>query len=182
MMMRRDIFLRIGKFDEKFFMYFEESDMCRRVLDAGYSTIYFPKAQVVHALGRSNSDKQKTEKFFEKSRYIFFKKYYGFIMGTLLELILRILKTNSLLLLFLLLLSLCINLYKIDTNIMFIGDMGRDYLAARDMIITGNVPLVGIPSSVTWLHQGPLSIYIIGVALFVGKFNPIAPAIAYSLL
>lgn len=78
--------------------------------------------------------------------------------------------------------SLFINLYKIDTLMMFIGDMGRDYLAAYQMIKTGVIPLVGIQSSVVWLHQGPLSIYFIGLMFLLSKFNPIAPAIFYSLL
>lgn len=182
MMIKKDIFLEVGQFDESFFMYFEESDLCRRVQKAGYHNVYFPKAKVVHLLGKSELDTEKTEVLFETSRYNFFKKYYGFINGTLLEFFLRLSKTNSIFLLSIIFLSFFMNLYKINTHIMFIGDIGRDYLAARDMLVTGNIPLVGIPSSVTWLHQGPLSVYIIGIALFLGKFNPVAPAVAYSLL
>ena len=63
--------------------------------------------------------------------------------------------------------SLFINLYKIDTLMMFIGDMGRDYLAAYEMLKTGIIPLVGIQSSVVWLHQGPLSIYFIGLIFLI---------------
>lgn len=78
-------------------------------------------------------------------------------------------------------LSLFINLYKINTLMMFIGDMGRDYLAALDMIKTGVLPLVGIQSSVVWLHQGPLSIYFIALSFFLSNLNPFAPAVLYSL-
>jgi 4-amino-4-deoxy-L-arabinose transferase-like glycosyltransferase len=63
---------------------------------------------------------------------------------------------------------------------MFFGDFGRDFLAARDMLMSGVVPLVGIPSSVVWLHQGPLSIYLIAISLWVGTFNPSAPAYLYA--
>jgi len=64
----------------------------------------------------------------------------------------------------------------------FIGDQGRDYLAAKDMIITGNWPLVGIPSSVPWLHQGPFFIWLTALALKLGNFNPLTPAIFTALL
>jgi 4-amino-4-deoxy-L-arabinose transferase-like glycosyltransferase len=56
----------------------------------------------------------------------------------------------------------------------FIGDQGWFYLAARDLLLTGKIPLVGITSSHTWLHQGPLWTYILSIALFLGKFNPIS--------
>ncbi len=65
---------------------------------------------------------------------------------------------------------------------LFFGDAARDYLAAKDMVLTGVIPLVGIPSSVVWLHQGPLSIYLIGLAFILSGFNPVAPAILYAVL
>lgn len=58
----------------------------------------------------------------------------------------------------------------------FIGDQGWFYLSARDMLLFGNIPLVGITSSHTWLHQGPLWTYILGVIFFLTKYNPLAPA------
>ncbi len=91
-------------------------------------------------------------------------------------------RASFLLLIFILGLSGFLNLYKINSLMMFIGDFGRDYLAARDMLLTGNIPLVGIPSSVVWLHQGPLSIYFITLSLFVGRFHPVAPAVFYGVV
>lgn len=81
-----------------------------------------------------------------------------------------------------LIISLFMNLYQIYPHTLFIGDIGKDYLAARDMILTGKIPLVGITSSVVWLHQGPLSVYLIGLALWISGFNPYAPAVLYALL
>ena len=89
---------------------------------------------------------------------------------------------NNFLLLCIVILSLFLNLYKISDLMIFIGDAARDYLVARDMVITGVIPLVGIPSSVVWLHQGPISIYIIGLAFILTNFNPVAPAVLYSLI
>ncbi|MCA1562157.1 MAG: glycosyltransferase family 2 protein, partial [Acidobacteria bacterium] len=49
MLIRRDLFDRIGGFDERFFLYWEDADLCRRLRDRGFSTRYVPAARVVHA-------------------------------------------------------------------------------------------------------------------------------------
>lgn len=43
-------------FDEKFFMYFEDTDLCRRAWRAGYKVVYFPDAQIVHDHGRASAE------------------------------------------------------------------------------------------------------------------------------
>lgn len=53
MLMRRSHFLDIGGFDETFFMYFEESDLCQRFRDAGYQILYTPDVSVTHIGGYS---------------------------------------------------------------------------------------------------------------------------------
>lgn len=54
MMIRRPVFLDLGGFDEGFFMYWEDADLCRRALAAGWKTMYEPAAEVVHLTGRSS--------------------------------------------------------------------------------------------------------------------------------
>ena len=44
-------------------------------------------------------------------------------------------------------LATVLRFYRLPEYMTFIGDQGRDYLAARDMAMTGVWPLVGIPSS-----------------------------------
>ena len=39
---------KIGLFDERFFMYFEDVDWCRRFKKCGYKVIYFPKCRMIH--------------------------------------------------------------------------------------------------------------------------------------
>jgi len=82
----------------------------------------------------------------------------------------------------LILLATWLRFYRLPELMMFIGDQGRDYLAARNFLLTGKIPLVGIPSSVPWLHQGPLFIWLIAFALKIGDFYPLAPAILTSTL
>jgi GT2 family glycosyltransferase len=52
-MTRRDVFERLGGFDEGFFLYWEDADYCRRAANAGYRRMYVPTASVRHIVGRS---------------------------------------------------------------------------------------------------------------------------------
>jgi N-acetylglucosaminyl-diphospho-decaprenol L-rhamnosyltransferase len=52
-MARRTAWDAVGGFDEDFFMYLEDVDLCWRLRDAGWRTRYEPAARVVHAIGRS---------------------------------------------------------------------------------------------------------------------------------
>lgn len=51
---RRNIFKTIGGFDENIFMYFEDDDLSRRLVDAGGYLIYQPDAKVLHDFGNSS--------------------------------------------------------------------------------------------------------------------------------
>lgn len=181
-MVPQKVFAKIGELDERFFMYFEEIDLCKRVAEKGYTILYYPYAKVIHYVGKSTDDKELIERIFEQSRFEYFKKYNGFIKALLIESFLRITKSISFYLILIFLFSLFLNSYRLSDLMMFYGDFGRDFLAARDMILTQNFPLVGIPSSVVWLHQGPLSIYMIGLSFLFSNFHPITPAIFYGFL
>ncbi len=49
----RDAFVGSGGFDERFFLFYEENDWCRRLADAGKRILVVPHARVVHPYGRS---------------------------------------------------------------------------------------------------------------------------------
>ncbi len=38
----------VGLFDERFFLYFEDTDLCRRFHRAGWKVVYWPKAKIIH--------------------------------------------------------------------------------------------------------------------------------------
>ncbi len=48
LLIRRDVLEKIGHFDERFFMYFEDADLCRRAWEAGSRVCYTPVAKVMH--------------------------------------------------------------------------------------------------------------------------------------
>jgi len=54
LVVRRDVIDTVGPFDEGFFMYSEELDLCRRAKDAGWQIVYMPDALVTHYEGRSS--------------------------------------------------------------------------------------------------------------------------------
>jgi GT2 family glycosyltransferase len=54
-LLRREVFERVGGFDEKFFMYAEESDWQLRIREAGWDIAFTPSAQVIHLGGASGA-------------------------------------------------------------------------------------------------------------------------------
>jgi GT2 family glycosyltransferase len=48
MMIRRDLFLRMRGFDERYFMYMEDTDLCRRLFRRGFRNVFVPAAGAVH--------------------------------------------------------------------------------------------------------------------------------------
>jgi len=91
MLIRKDIFSKVKGFDKRFFMYFEEADLCLRISKSNYKVLYYPPSKVIHLIGKSSNDKKWIEKVFEQSRYEFLKKYHGRLMGTIGEGLIRIL-------------------------------------------------------------------------------------------
>ena len=56
MLIRKNALDRIGGgFDERFFMYLEDTDLCRRMWQAGWKVIYNPEAQIIHEHGRGSA-------------------------------------------------------------------------------------------------------------------------------
>jgi GT2 family glycosyltransferase len=54
-LIKKDVFNELSGFDDKrFFMYFEDVDLCRRVNNKGYSIIYDPSQHVVHDARRAS--------------------------------------------------------------------------------------------------------------------------------
>lgn len=57
LMINRTLLEKIGSaFNEKFFMYFEDTDLCRRAWKGGFKVFYYPKAKVVHDHMRQSAD------------------------------------------------------------------------------------------------------------------------------
>ncbi len=81
LVIRRRIFERIGGFDENFFMYFEDMDLCRQTKGGGYGIYVYPAAAVNHLVGRSSSGLKMTKKQYYRSQNYFFRKNYGYLVS-----------------------------------------------------------------------------------------------------
>ncbi len=78
LMVTRDALEKVGRWDEKFFMYFEETDLCYRLTQAGYTTLYTPEISVIHHGERSTStEHEKMSVEFYRSQAYFYRKHYG---------------------------------------------------------------------------------------------------------
>lgn len=75
MIIRKIFFEELGGFDEKFFMYFEDMDLCRRIRKAGKKVIYFPNFKVKHLEGGSFAGKKFQKSLYYDSQEYFFKKH-----------------------------------------------------------------------------------------------------------
>jgi len=72
----KDIFTQIGGFDEQFFMYGEDLDLCAKVKSAGFEVRYSPKTEIIHFKGRSSVQKKlKTRASFYNAMVLFSKKH-----------------------------------------------------------------------------------------------------------
>jgi GT2 family glycosyltransferase len=81
-----------GFFDEKFFLYFEDIDLCLRIGQKGWRLIYLPQARVLHK-GGSSTGKQSLRSRYEyrRSQLRFYRKHCSRTSTFLLRLYLRLL-------------------------------------------------------------------------------------------
>jgi len=77
MVVRRQCVEDVGPLDERFFMYWEDADWCRRMRENGWKVVYFPAVSVIHYVGVS-SEKLLFRSIleFHKSSYRLFDKYF----------------------------------------------------------------------------------------------------------
>ncbi len=54
-LMRREVFEKVGLFDERFFLYMEDVDYCRRVWQAGWEVHYVAESEIVHYHSRHSA-------------------------------------------------------------------------------------------------------------------------------
>lgn len=78
MFMRTDVLKEMDGFDERFFMYGEDIDLCYRIGSEGYHIDYVPDTSIIHYKGESTKkDKLDHHIIFNKSNYLFFRKHFS---------------------------------------------------------------------------------------------------------
>ena len=75
MIVRRPTIEEIGPMDERFFMYFEDADLCRRARKAGWLVYYLPQVKVVHHTGGSSRSRPRAIFNLHKSAFLYHRKH-----------------------------------------------------------------------------------------------------------
>ena len=85
LLVRRELFARIGGMDERFFLYYEDVDLCLAVRQAGWKVVHYAVAQAAHA-GGGSTDAVKDRRLFHHviSRVDYAAKRYGRAAAALL--------------------------------------------------------------------------------------------------
>ena len=78
MLLRRTVYEQTGGFDEVFFMYGEDVDLCYRIKQLGWKIVYYPPVSVLHLRGQSGLQAQNpfVLRQFYNSMLIFYDKHY----------------------------------------------------------------------------------------------------------
>lgn len=84
-MIKRDVFEKLNGFDERFFVYYEDLELSKRIKDLGYKTIFVSEAQAYHK-GGGTSEQVKDHRLFYsiRSRLIYGFKHFGLLKGIFL--------------------------------------------------------------------------------------------------
>jgi N-acetylglucosaminyl-diphospho-decaprenol L-rhamnosyltransferase len=81
-LVRRTVLEALGGFDERFFMYCEDIDLCRRIAEAGWELAYEPRARVVHA-GGASAPRTGLVPVLAASRILYADKHHGRLRAAL---------------------------------------------------------------------------------------------------
>jgi GT2 family glycosyltransferase len=81
MVINKNDFLEVDGFDDNFFMYCEDEDLCRRLHQKNKSVIWSPHFTVIHTVGATDKSKKNNLSLAQKERYFstlyYIKKWFG---------------------------------------------------------------------------------------------------------
>ncbi|MFZ1530153.1 MAG: glycosyltransferase family 2 protein [Ferruginibacter sp.] len=78
MMMKKEVLIKTGGFDEDYFMYAEDVDLSYRIQKEGYSNYYFPGTSIIHFKGESTQKHSAAyTRHFYGAMHLFINKHYS---------------------------------------------------------------------------------------------------------
>lgn len=89
-MVRTHEFFKVGLFDEKYFLYWEEYDLCKRYAQRGLTGAHVAQSTAIHPREVSmRKSKLNLKQIFRSSRRRYFEKFHGKLLAWVLDLWLR---------------------------------------------------------------------------------------------
>ena len=90
---RREAFLQVGGFDDGFFLYFEDTDLCKRLHQAGFRIGFDPSFSLIHDHGQGGSAQTargKPSTVYRQSQVRYYQKHKGKLSQLALKIYLRL--------------------------------------------------------------------------------------------
>ncbi|MDZ7586811.1 MAG: glycosyltransferase family 2 protein, partial [Patescibacteria group bacterium] len=142
MLIRTGLFKKIGGYDERFKLYYTENDLCHKIQTKKLNTVHCGSAQVFHTVSASTAKAgwNTISQIYAHDALKYYLKYGSKITAWILFLTLQlnnlmILAKQNLALILIILLATWLRFYRLPELMTFIGDQGKDYLTARDMVL-----------------------------------------------
>lgn len=88
----------------------------------------------------------------------------------------RFLKPEIIVLVLILILATYLRAYRLPEYMTFLGDEGRDALVIRNILVNGDIPFIGAPTSVGNMYLGPLYYYMMAISMAIFWLDPVAAA------
>ena len=93
-LVRREVLDQVGLMDERFFIYFEETDWCYRTKNHGWKIYFSPDAEMIHYGGQTTSRQSaKMATIYSQSLLKYFQKHYGQVAALVVR-ILAVIETG----------------------------------------------------------------------------------------
>jgi GT2 family glycosyltransferase len=78
LMVRREVIEKVGMLDERFFIYSEDVDWCRRIRAGGWKVVFFPGAEAIHYGGSSSTvERVRFNREMVKANLQYWRKHHG---------------------------------------------------------------------------------------------------------
>lgn len=79
LLVRKDAVKEVGLLDEKYFMYFEDCDWCRRFWKKDWQVVYYPEAELTHFHHRDSADKKGIMGVFSKMGRVHLSSWFKYL-------------------------------------------------------------------------------------------------------
>lgn len=88
MFVKKEVFAEAGCFDEDYFLFYEDADLCKRFSDKNYNNYFYPDSNILHYKGENVNRKfnEDTYYFSKESQLLYYKKHNNFVNRILLRL------------------------------------------------------------------------------------------------